>query len=412
MLEKEEKRNFAWPVSSVNKMDYERLIGCVQENIDFFKARQIIIYGAGIRGTEAAKILKEKGFDHLTFTDNNPEKWGGYINEFPIVQPDQILKKNGEIVILVSVEKGEEIIDSLKGNGFIEGRDFFYPVTTQYELIEDEVFRDCSKCTLVLGDCLFTKISFHDKDDMTKSLTDMIYDFWGKKNTKVLAIPGFNMRSFYHLVQEEILRGNDICRVILEINFDTMNGKQHLLPRVQHPDLFYKIYEKIKQNGISAPEFEDYVAVTKRRAQNYSADFFTQFSHGKNRKIEDLEYESSRLYFILHYMYVLKEENECIYFLEKLLVLLEEHDIQVIPFCPPVNYQYATEIFGEEFTKYYNDNLSVLKKILVKHKLELLDLSYSLSKKEFAEENTSDETSNYIGRRCIANAIFRRVEGR
>ena len=63
-----EAKNFAWPVTSVNREDYDALMECMIRNEGTWE--KIVIFGAGIRGTEFSVVLKEKGYKNIFFVDN------------------------------------------------------------------------------------------------------------------------------------------------------------------------------------------------------------------------------------------------------------------------------------------------------------------------------------------------------
>lgn len=49
---------------------------------------EIVLYGSGIRCERVCRLLKESGIDVRCIVDSNPEKWGGFLDEYKIVSPD------------------------------------------------------------------------------------------------------------------------------------------------------------------------------------------------------------------------------------------------------------------------------------------------------------------------------------
>jgi len=95
--------NFAWPVTTVCKYDLRAFENFLQQYGGLLKGKKIVIFGAGIRGTQYSLFLKRFGYRDILFTDNNMEKVGGRINEFPIIPADEVAGMKNEIVILVSL---------------------------------------------------------------------------------------------------------------------------------------------------------------------------------------------------------------------------------------------------------------------------------------------------------------------
>ena len=111
----------------------------------------------------------------------------------------------------------------------------------------------------------------------------------------------------------------------------------------------------------------------------------------------------------MNYMYELKEDNECIVYMKKIVDLCRNNNIKLLFFIPPANYLYAEELYGEKFTQKYQANVDKLKRIVREYGADLLDLSYLLGQDEFADIHTIDETANYEGRKAVAGEIVKAV---
>ena len=107
----EQKINFAWPVTSSIKEEYVAFCEWMTAHKTMLESNEIAIWGAGIRGTEFSLFFKRTNYTKIFFVDSNKEKWGGYINEFPIVSPDTMREKikTGKVKILISAENRKEI---------------------------------------------------------------------------------------------------------------------------------------------------------------------------------------------------------------------------------------------------------------------------------------------------------------
>ena len=111
----EQKINFAWPVTSSSKEEYVAFCEWMTAHKTMLESNEIAIWGAGIRGTEFSLFFKRTNYTKIFFVDSNKEKWGGYINEFPIVSPDTMREKiqTGKVKILISAENSKEILHIL-----------------------------------------------------------------------------------------------------------------------------------------------------------------------------------------------------------------------------------------------------------------------------------------------------------
>ena len=391
--------NFAWPVTSINNYDYLAFCEWYDNNkIDKFD-KLIIIYGAGVRGSEFYLFCKEKKILNIAYTDSNSEKWGGFIEDKKIFPIDVAIEKvkNKEAIFVISVENYKEISANLKKLGFEENRNLFWIDARMYERYKHEFLRQFNNKYLLMGDCEFTTVSIRDIDK--RNLGDMIKDELGEDNIKVLAMHGMGLRSHYNVLKKHVALYDSPEMLVLMINFDTLNGIQHLLPRSQHEELLLEI-SKIEDEV--DPEFEKYLSVVHERSKNLKAEFYTDI---RNRN----SHTKCRNYIRLNYLYKLDNETEGVIYLNKIFEFATSKKIKVIPFIPPVNFELGREIFNEQFDATYCENVKKIKTITRKHGADLLDLSYLLGKGFFAEANTPDETLNELGRKLIVEKLRERM---
>lgn len=400
-----EKKNYAWPITAISKENYQVIVDCIQSNI-IFRERQILIFGAGIRGAELAVIMQTQGLHNIVFTDNNSEKWGGMVDTHPIISVEEALRLRGRVVAIISVEEGSEICGQLETAGFVRDEDYFYPLPNLYERFISEFKRPLHNKILMMGDCMFEVVAFGDANK--DSLTEMFHQKFGYENVKLLTMHGMGLPAFYHVLKAQINMGYKPDVFVVMLNLETLTGKQHLLPRSQHTKLMQAVSELAPDPD---GELKRYYQLTQERVKNVQAEFFTtdKFSAGHNYAgmISD---SASRVFFKLHYMYELDTNIESLVYLRKIMKLGEEQGINIIPFVPPVNYERGTELFGAEFESAYSKNLQKLAEMVKSGGAEILDLSHTCVKEEFAHVTTPDETTNYAGRCKITDAICTAVE--
>ena len=404
-----EVKDFAWPVTAISKENYAVIMECVKEHDELFSQKTIIIFGAGIRGAEIAVILKCEGYSNLLFTDNNSDKWDGVIDGIPIISVDKAFSKREEAVYLISVEEGRPVYSQLEKNGLIFGRDFFFPKPNLYQRFMDEFKRDMHNEILVMGDCMFEVIAFDDKKK--DSLSEIMQQKLGCENVKHLTMHGMGLPTFYHVLRAQINNGMIPRILVVMLNFETLTGKQHLLPRSQHTELVNQV---VAISDDPTGELKEYEKVVAERVKNVQAEFFTtnKFSSYKtaNNKRGRISDNASKVFFKLNYLYKLNPEMESIQYLKKIMKLAHEKAFKLLPFVPPVNYERGTELFENRFEEDYNHNLNILKDIVDDGGFSLLDLSHICTKELFAHVTTPDETTNYLGRERIADYICKEID--
>ena len=393
--------NFAWPVTTLCKYDYEALRTCIKENEKLFKQKEIVIFGAGIRGTAFSLLLKKFGYNNIVFTDNNEKKVGAYINEFFIIPYSEVVEKKGNIIVLISVENGFVLKEQLEESGFAENIDYFYIESHLYEKYLEQ-FLDKRKIeTLIMGDCGLTDLS--KQDENFTNLGEMLAQNLGEDKTKVLAVHAMGMRAYYHILSVQIKYITVPKCVVIMANFETFTGKQHLLPRSQHARLIEMISKAINDKDI---ELNEYRKITKERFENFKLDYFASSQGTVKQMSKD---KNDRIVIKINYMYDLKLDNEGILYMKKIMELCSTYGIDLLFFIPPANYMYAVDLYGDAFTERYQSNVMKLKSIFEDENAELLDLSYVLKSEQFADIHTIDETANYEGRKIVTAEIVKKI---
>lgn len=399
----DEKRNvnFAWPITAISKENYSAVMECVKANDDVFSTKKILIFGAGIRGAEISVILSGEGYKNIIFTDNNEQKWGGVIDNYPIISVAEALEMKKDSVFLVSVEEGNPICRQLEAEGLKENKDFFFPKPDLYDRFMKEFEREMNDEVLIMGDCMFEVVSFDD--DKKDSLTEIMQQILGYKNVKHLTMHGMGLPTFYHMFKAQLNNGMKPSVFAVMLNFETLTGKQHLLPRSQHTELVKRVSEISKD---PEGELKRYAAVTEERVKNIQAEFFTTNKFASNKKMNnnrgEISDSAAKMFLKLNYMYKLNPEIESIQYLKKIMQTAQENEIKLLPFVPPVNYERGIELFGDTFETAYQYNLNLLKDIVSTGGFHLLDLSHICTKELFAHTTTPDETTNYAGRQKVA----------
>ncbi len=399
---KNKKINFAWPVTSCNQEDYDAFVQFMREHPSLLAHNKIAIWGAGIRGTEFSLFFEKNNFRNIFFVDNNPEKWGGFVNDYPIRSPMQLEEKikREQIRILISTENSKDIEEQLIAKGYCRNQDFFTIESGLYNKYMEEFQRNYNGNVLFLGDCEFSKISISDKD--MNNLAKMLKERGGEKQVKVLAMHGMGIRSFYHVLCTQVSMGMKPKRLALMVNLDTLTGKQHLLPRSQHEELLQRIYQFSTAGN---DEFEEYLQVVHQRNKHHQIEFFTRNSSGK-----PASEQKAKNYLRLNYMYELDTETEGMVYLKKILDFARKENIAVTAFTPPVNYIFAKRLFGAKFQEQYIRNIEKIETVITEKQGIFLNLSFCMEPKFFAMPNTPDETANEQGRKRLTNLLLKAIQ--
>ena len=402
MRDVSERRNFAWPVTSIDQENYDGFFTWFTQNRGLLSNHRLYIWGAGIRGTSFGILLREQGVHNFTFVDSNPEKWGGFIDEAPIISPEELEADRTveKRIILISVENSGAIQRELDAKGYQKNRDYFAVETDAYAAYVQEFLRPYEKNLLIMGDCEFTAISI--EDTRHDSLREKLYRRFGKEQVKILAMHAMGPRAEYNIFHALIAQDMKPERLALMVNFEALTGKQHLLPRSQHAELLNLLLEA---QETPSEEFRDYVRLAQERSKNLQMEFFTG-----PESAEGLSDAKARNYIRLNYLYNLDTASEGGQNLEKLLNEAVSEGVKTLAFIPPFNYQMAERLMGGAYQARYKSNEEKIHRVINAHGVRLLDMSFCLTSDLFTTPDTVTETSNDAGREIVADLLCCAIE--
>ncbi len=394
-------KDFSWPVEAFNELEYKKFKHIINEVEQHLNTKQIYIFGAGIRGCCFLKFCDMRNLKISGFIDNDPNKKGGCIGEYSIYSFDEVFDKGKKIYVIISAETYLPIAEQLEKKGLVREIDYIFIEPCLYNSFIDKFFCEKKNEYLFFGDCIFSQVAVGDSD--FRSLETMIYDELGRNNVKVLGMHGMPIRTFYHLCRIQISMGYIPKKVILAVNTVMFTGKKNQLPRAQHTVLLQQIQERLQYDD---KEFADYVQLTKERTNRFQTDAFVESDRNiRNRNSSRI----SELRMRLNYIYDLDQNEEGVVYLKKIAALCVKNGIELVPFLPPVNYEYGTKLFGDIFERKCENNAKILKQILKDvNDIELVDAGHLLNRDEFASCNTINEISNYNGR-CKEVALFKNI---
>lgn len=389
------KINFAWPVTSENTVVLQQIYLKLNAIKEVLKYKKIVIFGAGIRGCCILNILQKQGYSNIVFCDSNPEKQGCTINNFDIISFKDALTSKENQVLLVSPENAGEIKKQLTEAGLKENTEWFSFEFSSYDSYIEEYQRPVNNHLLAMGDCAFTHIALDDEN--TDSMGTLIRNMVGADHCKVLDMHGMGQQAYYHIAHSLINKGERPKAFLLLLMIETMAAKVPIMPRTQHP-LLIKSLVNISENPLQ--DFRDYAKLTEERFNHFQVEAFATFKNNLNQQNE-------KLYMEINYLFKFRENTEGVIYLKNTIKMMNDADIPVLLYIPPVNFYQGEQLFGADFKERYHSNFEKLYAVLNKEglKYEVADASYLLNIDDFAAPNTIDETCNYGGRIKLMNFL-------
>ena len=165
------------------------------------------------------------------------------------------------------------------------------------------------------------------------------------------------------------------------------------MPRTQHPELIQALVDSMEN---ADTEFVEYAQLTRERFERFQVEAFASFD-------DKTDQQSEKLYMKINYLFRYRDTTEGVIYLKKTIRMMNDHQIPVILYVPPVNVAQGEELFGDNFKEQYESNFRKLYESMDAEGLryEVLDASYLLETEDFGAPNTIDETCKYTGRKKI-----------
>lgn len=384
-----EKRNFEFPVISINRTEYDIIQSWIESYKTKFEDKKLYIFGAGIRGNVMLRLLEEAHIIVEGFCDNSIEKKGALVKEYQIYDPEEICSNPRENYVVVSPENSGEIEDYLEEKGYEKDRNYFVIKNNEYVSYCREFYNKDSKDYIFWGDCFFTDLDIDDLQD--KTMGELAFEELGANRLKVLSMHGMCIPSFYYLMDLQIKMGIRPKAVAFIVNIPFCNSIQTKLPQSQHAELLKMIQKEMPMRDAG---FDQYVALTEQRSHNINAQ---SFSSKVNKVGKDHNYVE-KLLTKTRYMYEFNEENENIVYLKKMLELLQRNNIKPLPFIPALNYYVGIDFYGDDFLSRYKDICDKIKRCIGEYGIETLDMSFLFERKYYSG-NRMTKFPNIEGKR-------------
>ena len=210
------------------------------------------------------------------------------------------------------------------------------------------------------------------------------------KKPKVVVIP-INMRNFssewfYHPMYQFDIYKSQIGALTGKSIFENFgfyfSGRFMLESRIKN-----WIKEDINYNSIN---------LNHRELRNY----ITQESNSTNRE---------KLLFRYHYMYSLKSTHKLCENLNITMDCLRSSDIKVLTYITPINIEEGSRLLGNQFIDVVKDNVDVIENFLSSNNIPLLNLIMKVKNENFMDKDVVCEHVDFVGKRFIANEVYKKI---
>ena len=363
--------------TAIEKSYYYYFCNFIKKHLDMLLNSRVYIFGAGIRGRNLLRVLLHFQISDIVFVDNDPQKQGEHLDDFPIISFDAANACNKKHVFLCPIEKGQLILQQLNNSGRCENKDFFNLdfQPTDYLDVLKELERPAHDDLLVFGSCDWAFYLLGDKPLV--SMGDRFKQYISHDRCKVYFMPAFAQAMYYHIANGLIQMGKISKQVLLPIVIATFSPYFPMLMKTSHFIQHNQIIEQLLRLLPSNIELSDYsrelIEIINHSVVGNGVMPAKNTSGALMKKMQ------------LFYNFKINDKSESIGYLKKLLSLFNNHNISVMLYFPPTNYFHGESVCGESFSKILDENIKGVLSLIGKYKYDVLNLSFNYNADFFVE---------------------------
>lgn len=267
------------------------------------------------------------------------------------------------------------------------------------------------------GDSSASNYGRNDSDK--SSLPQMLGKILGERTLVSIDNPAYAAGIFLEFSKYMIREKYYPEYVVIPINIRSFSPSWDKNPGYQFEDqkeilnsklsfMFLKSIEafdkKNRLSEISQSEFENTDVFNGEEIVGKVKDF--EGHEFRNYSEENMK--DSILYF---YMFSLTEDHRKISSLSQIAQILTENNIKPIFYITPVDYETGERYFPGQFSERLKHNTELIKSVLEKNNVRVMDLSTILGSDFFAWERYPNEHLNERGREYVVKKIAERIDG-
>lgn len=267
------------------------------------------------------------------------------------------------------------------------------------------------------GDSIIT--SFAKFDQNKKSISTMLQNKQPNLLIARVSHNAYHMGLYLEYARYIVAQENLPQAVIIPINLRTFSPEWDMRPEYQfekearflqnNNNLFIQSFNKPLsifrwyKPEITRQQYETTPIYNGTRKVGIVRDFERMISQNPT----SANIENSLIYF---YLYQLNADHRKLQSMIELVDIYRAHDIDVIFYVTPIDYQIGESYFGEHFTEQVAQNIALITSTLQERDVILLDLSFSLTSEFFDWQGYPNEHLDENGRNFIAEQLSQELD--
>lgn len=358
------------------------------------KEHPLLVYGGGIRACLLIEYMRALGIPHCcVYVKEKIER----ILDEKVCDINDIAEYDYFCGALVTEAVSEQTFYQLR-KATISGTVLVPTYSAEKSYLEKVKNITPDVQTLLMSDCFFANVSVADSSTMS---IGYMTERWFS-NTVSLALSGMNISGFYHVLRNLNLRNCLPKKLILELTPIAFSPSRAFLPDAQHPELFTEINRFMQD-----VELEEYCQEVAKRSKSglKGISFRSEYTVQSLRR-------DANIFANMYYGYAWDEKCEAVVYLERLLQLCVNNNVQITTILPPANHILLCEYVGKGYLENYHKNCEKIKSITNRYGIGCTGFdTVEFLKSDFADDVLISEALSASGRDKIFSKIKLILQG-
>ncbi|RKJ62561.1 hypothetical protein D7Y09_13505 [bacterium 1XD42-1] len=327
----------------------------------------------------------------ISFVDNNPKKYGTIIDEYKVLSFPEATRYTDEHIFLCPAENSQQIMEQLNQTGRKKGIDYydleFY--FSDYLDVIKETIRPGNGFSIAFGNCTFSSCILGDKFVLSFG-ERMKQQLLGERTGKVCSLPGLSAGIYYQIINIllKTYGKTHLQSVFLTMEISCFSPYTPFL-------LGHQVYQQhklfLEQLLKIFPLEQELIHYTSLISERCAA------SLSNINPIKSFDFESAcRYVYQLKYNFDIEESNESVIYTKKILQCLNNEQIPVILYFPPIDYQLGKQICGENFVENYKIIVDRIKEFLSGYSFYCIDASFLMQSDCFVQQDKTPDINPWL----------------
>jgi len=261
-------------------------------------------------------------------------------------------------------------------------------------------------------------LAYSDKDDIDKRLlSEMVEENLNGQTIIAVHQGAFHLRVFEAYVSFIVIQDHKPKSIILPINLRSFGPQWDLRPGYQFTSEIYRLSPQRTQPKVLLDRIKKLSDDPQKREEEIT-EWLEQpifFNRTQIGVVNDFHYplfgneaqlnEKISEKFTYNYLFALDKSHKGLASLKNIVHLTQQHNITLVMYITPLNYQNGEKYVGDAFVPLIEHNVDIIKETVKSNRGTIYDFTFLLNSSEFSYDYIPDEHLNEAGKLHLAHAV-------